>query len=152
MHSHASASTVGEPGKWPGEYRFCPMCGTRLSTKEVGGKPRPVGLLAPNPLGLFDVLGNVEEGVLEPFRLHKVIRLHGQAGGFITKGGHYFTRREDLRSAYRREYPPFDHTSRAPVEVATIGLRLALGALAVTSREDLEEVKDEWARQPGVRR
>ncbi|MCW5699652.1 MAG: SUMF1/EgtB/PvdO family nonheme iron enzyme, partial [Rhodospirillales bacterium] len=38
------------------------------------------GLLKPNPLGLHDILGNVDEIVLEPFRLNRLDRLHGQAG------------------------------------------------------------------------
>ena len=41
MHDHSRAGTPAEPGTWPGEYVFCPMCGARLVGKELGGKLRP---------------------------------------------------------------------------------------------------------------
>ncbi|MCX7362776.1 MAG: SUMF1/EgtB/PvdO family nonheme iron enzyme, partial [Alphaproteobacteria bacterium] len=50
------------------------------------GEAQPVGLLDPNPLGLFDMLGNVEELVLDQFRLNRVGRLHGQPGGIVVRG------------------------------------------------------------------
>lgn len=34
--------TVPESPFWPGEYRFCPMCGTGLEAGEVGGVDRMV--------------------------------------------------------------------------------------------------------------
>jgi hypothetical protein len=46
-----------------------------------------IGLLKPNPLGLHDTLGNVAELTLEPFRLDRVGRPHGRAGGFVKRGG-----------------------------------------------------------------
>ncbi len=30
----------GHPDLWPGEYRFCPMCGTRLVPRSVAGRVR----------------------------------------------------------------------------------------------------------------
>lgn len=41
MHDHSRAETHTEPGIWPGEYVFCPMCGARLDARQVGGKLRP---------------------------------------------------------------------------------------------------------------
>jgi formylglycine-generating enzyme required for sulfatase activity len=121
-------------------------------SKSAGGKLRPTGLLLANPLGLHDMLGNAEEIVLEPFRLHKTIRLHGQAGGFITKGGHYFSTAEKLRSAYRREYAHFDQSKRAPTEVATVGFRVVVGAVAIQSHEHLQQIKKSWHTLPGTAR
>ncbi|NKC13437.1 MAG: SUMF1/EgtB/PvdO family nonheme iron enzyme [Gammaproteobacteria bacterium] len=112
------------------------------------GQRQPAGLLKPNPLGLFDILGNVEEIVLEPYRLHKVIRLHGQAGGFITKGGHFFTTGSAIRSAYRREYAPFNQQQGNPTRVATIGARMAIGNITITSRAILARIKAQWHLQP----
>jgi len=40
MHDHHSAAPT-EPGTWPGEYVFCPMCGARLAGRQVGGRLRP---------------------------------------------------------------------------------------------------------------
>ena len=55
--------------------------------QSCNGVVRMPGLKKPNPAGLYDVLGNVSEIVFEPFRLNAGGRLHGQAGGFITRGG-----------------------------------------------------------------
>lgn len=51
MHSHDSQPEHSQPehgpdadrdfGEWPGEYKFCPMCGRSLRPRLVGGKPRP---------------------------------------------------------------------------------------------------------------
>ena len=46
MHSHESHPAEDPDrghgfGEWPGEFTFCPMCGHRLTSRLVGGKPRP---------------------------------------------------------------------------------------------------------------
>lgn len=51
------------------------------------GKVGPIGLRKPNPLGLFDVYGNAEELMLEPYRLNVLGREHGQTGGVVTHDG-----------------------------------------------------------------
>ena len=61
------------------------------------------GLLMPNPLGLYDMLGNAQEMVFEPFRLTRTGRLHGQSGGYIVRGGGYLTPATQLSSAFRTE-------------------------------------------------
>ncbi|MCA3393127.1 MAG: SUMF1/EgtB/PvdO family nonheme iron enzyme, partial [Roseomonas sp.] len=60
-------------------------------TRSSGGRVRPIGMLEPNPLGIFDILGNVAEWVLEPYRLNRVGRPHGQAGGMVARGGDFLT-------------------------------------------------------------
>lgn len=101
-----------------------------------------IGLLKPNPLGLHDVLGNVGEFVLDPFRLNKLSRLHGQAGGFMVKGGDYRTRAGDIRSAARDEFVPVDQKGerRSP----TVGFRLALVAPGLPSRHHLDQIRTAW--------
>jgi formylglycine-generating enzyme required for sulfatase activity len=116
--------------------------------ESAAGQLHPTGLLRPNPLGLFDMLGNAEEIVLEPFRLHKVVRLHGQPGGFVTKGGHYFTSAARMRSAYRREHAPFDAKTRKAASVQTIGFRLVLSATVLPSRKRLQAIKEAWQKLP----
>lgn len=115
-------------------------------TKSANGKPQFTGLLAPNPLILHDMLGNLDEVVLEPFRLNRVSRLHGQVGGFVVKGGNYLTSEGDIRSAYRQEIPHFDHDG--PNRVMTIGFRVAISAPIITSRGRLEAIKTEWQALP----
>jgi formylglycine-generating enzyme required for sulfatase activity len=101
--------------------------------RSAGGRAQPVGGLEADALGLHDMLGNVAEYVLEPFRLNRVGRLHGQAGGVIVKGGDFRTPEAALRSALRLEIPPYDTTTGEPTRLASIGFRLAIAAPATTS-------------------
>lgn len=107
-----------------------------------------VGLLKPNPLGLHDVLGNVGEFVLDPFRLNKLSRLHGQAGGFTVKGGDYRTAEGDIRAAAREEFVPVDRQGER--RLATVGFRLALVAPGLPSRPRLKAVRDAWEALPAT--
>ncbi|MCE0731789.1 formylglycine-generating enzyme family protein [Halomonas sp. G15] len=113
------------------------------------GRLQLAGLLAPNPLGLHDMLGNATEMMFEPFRLNKLDRQHGQAGGFVVRGGSYLTPREDLRSALRGEEPYY--TSSEPSANGAhnrgraTGLRLALVAPTLTSRERIAAIEAGWS-------
>jgi hypothetical protein len=101
--------------------------------RSAAGRAQPVGMLEPNPLGLHDIMGNVGEMVLEPFRAVRVGRLHGQAGGVVVKGGDYRTPETALRSSLRIEVPPFDATDGQPTRLASVGFRVALAAHVTTS-------------------
>lgn len=109
-------------------------------------KLQAIGLLKPNPLGLHDILGNAAEYVLDPFRLNKVSRLHGQAGGVTVKGGDFFTPRDAVRSAQRQEMNPHDETGLRRLE--TVGFRLVISAPVITSAERLDKVRAEWLDLP----
>jgi formylglycine-generating enzyme required for sulfatase activity len=108
------------------------------------GRIRPIGVLAPNPLGLHDILGNVEEIALEPFRLQRLDRPHGQLGGYVVRGGSIHSGREELRASLRREVPFYD--DRGAVGTADTGFRVVLSAPVLTSRERLGEVLAAWDR------
>ncbi len=88
------------------------------------GKLQLTGLQKPNPLGLHDMLGNVDEMMFEPFRLNKLDRQHGQAGGFVVRGGNYLTAQADLRTALRKEDPYYNADGQ--VKNKTTGLRLVM--------------------------
>jgi hypothetical protein len=111
-------------------------------------KRQATGLLKPNPVGLFDILGNAGEMVLDPYRLNKVSRLHGQSGGVTVRGGDFFTPRDAIRTAQRQEMNPFDETG--PRRLETVGFRLAISAPVVTSKEKLETIQAEWEKLPEV--
>ena len=132
--SELAESTFVPPGKLD-EY----VLHDGNSYKELG----VIGTLNPNPLGIHDILGNAAELVLDSFRLDAVGRLHGQAGGFVLRGGSYRTRPADIRTSHRIEYPPVDgHGVRRQ---RTAGFRLALVAPALPSRENVEAVREAWA-------
>lgn len=111
-----------------------------------GGRLQPIGLLLPNPLGLFDILGNVSQMTATLFRLNHVSRLQGQAGGYVIKGGSYLTPSEQIRSAARDEFVPYD--TRGQRRLKTVGFRLALVAPAVPSLARLHDIETEWATLP----
>lgn len=111
-------------------------------SQSANGKPQLTGLLKPNPLGLHDILGNLDEIVLDPFRASKLGRLHGQAGGFVVRGGNYLTAEADIRSAYRQEVPYYQ--GEGPRRVKTTGFRLVVAGPVITSPARLKEIQAAW--------
>ena len=102
------------------------------------------GLLKPNPVGLHDILGNVDEMVFEPFHLNKLDRLHGQAGGYVVRGGNFLTPKAELRSALREEEPYYGTDGQNKLK--TTGFRLALVAPTLTSRERVQQIEKDWEK------
>ncbi len=114
------------------------------------GKVGPVGLRGANPLGLYDVYGNVEELMLEPYRLNAIGRAHGQPGGVVTRGGSALSTSDQIYSAQRTEYPPFDPATGDPMAAPTFGLRLVISAHVVASDQRLNEIRDRWGELAGA--
>lgn len=102
-------------------------------SRSAGGRARPVGTLQPNPLGLFDILGNLSEWVLEPYRLNKVGRGHGWVGGQMVRGGDFQTSEGQVRSSLRLELPLLRAGTGEPLRLATVGFRPAIGVVVTTS-------------------
>jgi hypothetical protein len=121
-----------------GAQRYVWFAGTDSSNNELNA----IGLLKPNPLGLHDMLGNAGEFVLDPFRLNKHSRLHGQAGGAIVKGGDFRTAQADIRAAARAEYLPVDKNGERR-DKAT-GLRLVVVPASLPSPARLQSVRTLW--------
>ncbi|MCY4334002.1 MAG: SUMF1/EgtB/PvdO family nonheme iron enzyme [Litoreibacter sp.] len=117
-------------------------------TESAGGKLQAVGTLLPNPLGLHDMLGNASEIVSTPFALVRHGRLHGQAGGFVKRGGDARTPLGSMNSATRYEVAPFDLRATDVTRDRYTGARMAIAGLAITSSdqaEDLAKALDEIA-------
>lgn len=108
------------------------------------GELKPIGLLEPNPLGLHDILGNAEEIALEPFRLNRLDRLHGQPGGYVVRGGSLHSDRTEIRASLRREVPFYD--DRGAVKTDDTGFRLVASVPLIRSRQGLEEIRSAWDR------
>jgi hypothetical protein len=106
------------------------------------GKVQLIGRLQPNPLGLYDMLGNVSEMMFTPFYLNKLNRLHGQAGGFVVRGGSFRTGQAEIRSAARKEVSYYADT--APFTSRETGLRLVLVAPAITSTDKVKQLEKSW--------
>jgi hypothetical protein len=114
------------------------------ATDSCDGATQPVGLKAANPLGLFDVVGNVREIVLEPFRMTRAGRLHGQVGGFVSKGGACDTRAELLRTSDREEHFFFDPTTGTATRSPFTGFRVMVAAPVETSFARIERYRQDW--------
>jgi Sulfatase-modifying factor enzyme 1 len=109
-----------------------------------------VGLRRPNPLGLYDVYGNAEELVLDPFRLNAVGRPGGQVGGVVTRGGSILSSEAGIYSAQRTEYPPYDAATGAPLRAPTVGVRLVLASHIATSDAVLRRLRARWQQMAGA--
>ncbi|MCF7555404.1 formylglycine-generating enzyme family protein [Pseudomonas petrae] len=105
----------------------------------------PIGTKLPNPIGLFDVLGNAAEMVQESFQLVHAGRLQGAYGGFVAKGGNYLEGEGTLFTGMRREYPLFaaDGTEQSN---ETTGFRVAVGALSAP-RSRYKELFEQWQKE-----
>ncbi len=108
------------------------------------GKLGPIGLRKPNPLGLYDVYGNAEELILEPFRLNAIGRAGGQIGGIVTRGGSVLSTSDQVYSAQRTEYPPYDVDTGAAQRGHTFGVRFVLASHIATSDQQLRQIRERW--------
>ena len=110
------------------------------------GKIQMVGKLKPNPLGLYDMLGNVQEMTSS---LYRIEYYQGRSGGFATRGGHYLSDEEDIVSSKRSEEPFYlgsaDKGMRPNVK-PTLGFRLVLSVPILTDNQAINEVKKDWNR------
>ena len=113
------------------------------------GRLNLIGMLKPNPLNLYDVLGNAEEMILEPFRMNRLGRLHGQPGGFVTKGGSRETAPGEVRTALRSEFPHFSQVSKGETKRDTFGFRIALSSSVIGDLSRATALQRAWqsARQ-----
>ena len=117
-----------------------------MGQESCDGQIRPVGQKKPNPAGLFDILGNVEEIVLEPFRLNSGGRLHGQAGGFVARGGSCLTPPDQISTAYRTEHDFYRGRPRLANKPSHAGFRIAVAAAAQPNYARTEDLLEDFSK------
>ena len=113
----------------------------KASESASDGKVRPIGLKDPNPAGLYDVLGNVSEMMLDPFYATRTGRLHGQSGGFIVRGGSVINAKADMLTAYRSERAYF--TRGKETKGSDAGMRIVLSIPFTNSIQEVRELNAE---------
>jgi formylglycine-generating enzyme required for sulfatase activity len=119
--------------------------------RSADGRVRPIGGLRPNPLGLHDMLGNVAEWALDTYRLNRIGRPHGLAGGQVARGGHYRLAEDDIRSSLRIEHPPVSRTDGELTRLATVGFRVVLTRETVASPAAARRFGEEFQREAAAR-
>ena len=109
-------------------------------------KIQKVGKLKPNPLGLYDMLGNVQEMTSS---LYHIEYYQGRSGGFTARGGHYLTEEDDI-TAFRRSEEPFYlgtvEKGMRPNVKPTMGFRLVFGSPVLTDNKAISDIEKAWAK------
>lgn len=88
----------------------------------------PVGSRKPNPLGLYDMLGDASQWMLDMYRFTRLGRMSGLSGGFVMRGGGYATPLASLSIAARTEVLPFDPYTGQATKLNDTGFRLIITA------------------------
>lgn len=110
--------------------------------KEVGSQ-----YIKPNPLGLYDMLGNVEELTYGIFGQDF---LFARFGGLVIRGGNYSTDPDDLKVSLRTEYDGYTQDGNI-LRLKKVGFRLALGSLVSETGytpTELDQGYDEYLKTP----
>jgi hypothetical protein len=110
------------------------------------GVVKPVGVKKPNPIGLYDILGNASEMIFGSFHLDHRGRPHGHAGGFIYRGGSVDTPEEKIRISERHEKSYFSNGKATGLR--NVGFRLVLTAPVIVSHERRSSLEEEWLKLP----
>ena len=111
------------------------------------GQVKRIGRLAPNILGLHDMLGNVSEMTNSAYAVEYY---QGRVGGITVRGGSVLTLNNDIRSSYRNELPYYDREFK-PARQDTLGVRLALGSQIFTDPMAINDMEKEWESYRKVR-
>ena len=131
-----------KPGERPEDY------GVFMSTAtNIANEPLPIGSRKPNPLGLYDTMGNVREMIAGFFQLTieelgidqgKHRRLHGSSGGVLCKGGSFRSSSTGVLPGWRDEIPFY--TTNGEYRANDLGFRLVLVGLNLPSADRLAKI------------
>lgn len=114
---------------------------------EWGGGPassqnelQEAGALKPNPLGLYDMLGNAAEMTATPFQLEPG---QGPVGAMVRRGGNFRTPLADLRSSLRGEFLPYAEDG-SEAGYTDLGFRLVVSGIVFSDIARVQEIKAKW--------
>ncbi|MBR1871282.1 MAG: SUMF1/EgtB/PvdO family nonheme iron enzyme [Kiritimatiellae bacterium] len=107
--AYAGANTLDDVGWWGANSGVKKMRGTKVTPerlKETSASTHPVAQKKPNPLGIYDMSGNVREWTSDLFSDYPASGAtdpHGATSGTqrIMRGGSWFDRAEDCRISAR---------------------------------------------------
>ena len=113
----------------------------------------PIGSRKPNPLLIYDMAGNAKELVHSTFRFSiaeqqskaVVRRLHGSAGGLVTKGGSFFSREESILPGARDEAPLF--REGGIFSMRDLGFRPVLSGINTPASGDRSQLLQEASKK-----
>lgn len=127
---HHVAGEEGQPPRMPALDEICAM-----PPRSDSPRLAAVGTRLPNLFGLYDMLCNAEEIVLDLFRPTRPDGLGGQVGGVLTKGGSSLVLRE-ANAVGRRSEAAALFTLRGEGRNPATGMRLAIAAPVFVGRRD----------------
>lgn len=110
--------------------------------KSANGKLQLIGRLEPNPLGIYDILGNASEMMFDPFKMNKLNRYHGQQGAITVRGGSYLTPESSITSSFRIEKPYYD--DNGVYKSKDVGFRVVLTTQVLSSTSSINELDKAW--------
>src|SRR5262249_32498827 len=71
----------------------------------------------------------------------------GRVGGFVARGGHFFTAEKDLRSSLRNEQAFYNmKRNLEPQRSETLGMRLLLSSPVFAGRQTNQALAEAWAQ------
>ncbi len=128
------------------------------SNKGALQAPLAIGSRLANPLGIHDTAGNVSEMVDGFFRMtiadmangQVVRRLHGAAGGILTKGGSFRSSEEEAYPGAREELSLY--SAGGPNKRSDLGFRVALAAVNIPNAQRLAALRREANTEPDAKR
>jgi formylglycine-generating enzyme required for sulfatase activity len=111
---------------------------TLIGKREGGSAAAPIGGPRANPLGLHDMLGNVEEIMLD---LYRVEGATGEIGGYVVRGGSFYSVPGEIAVTLRREVLLLNKTSDT-------GFRVVAAVPIYTSTRRMAEVQQQGTGGP----
>ncbi|MCP4217006.1 MAG: SUMF1/EgtB/PvdO family nonheme iron enzyme [bacterium] len=106
--------------------------------------------IKPNPLGLYDMLGNVEELTISLFGPEYQ---QGRFGQFVIRGGNFSLNEAELSASHRTEYLSHQENNGKLFRSAKLGFRLALSTRITSSGllpKEIDKGFTEYAKNNGL--